>query len=162
MNEIEMDETAYATRGKPESFGFTPKAPPCDGCEHATRCASESLACCAFAQYVGILKSHTTRVRGPSAAWYACVEGDGPVPRCQCKRRHPINRKAAAAIVQKLKDAPGTSSLALSEAAGISTRAAKSALERLRSKGLVNVVGYGVENGHRNALWELTGNGAAA
>lgn len=149
-------EDLYAERGAPERPTFSPRTPPCDGCEHAARCGKERLACCEYATYAGSLIGHETLRRTPSAAWYAFVETEGPPPKCECKHARPINRKIRAVALQFLKSAPGSSVLEVADAAGVSRKSAKKALQRLNDKGLAAVGEYATEGGKRVALWRLT------
>ena len=67
--------------------------PPCDGCEHESRCLFEHLSCCAFAAFVGRsserdsvrdvrLQARWTH-RKPSRAWWVALENSKPPPVCR-------------------------------------------------------------------------------
>lgn len=151
-------EGIYAERGVPERPTFSPKAAPCDTCEHATRCGKELLACCAYARHVGCLTGHRSLRREPSAAWYAFVETDGPMPKCtQCGAVGKVNRNIRELVIQVLQEAPGSSAKAIARAAGVSRKSAKSALERLRESGQAEIIGYcsSAHGGPQWAMWRL-------
>ena len=151
-------EDMYAERGAPERPTFSPKAAPCDGCEHAARCAKERLACCAYAKYAGSLSGHRTLRREPSAAWYAFVEVEGPMPACaNCGQVRPMNKNIRVLVARALQGSPGLTARDVGAAAGISRAAAKSALERMRDSGQAEVSGHAKGGpGGPAALWRLT------
>lgn len=139
---------------------------PCIHCEHARLCATELMACCAFAAYTdirGFTPAHERAShRVPSADWYAYIESEAPAPACALCYPHKKSRPPAGnggtrlEIIAVLRDHPGADTKQVAQAINITRAAAKSALQRMMNAGLVEVIGYANDGmGHKTARWRL-------
>lgn len=154
MSEYTLDASVWSEPFRHEPLPYVGE-PPCVGCEHAQRCAHESLACCAFAAYLQRTDiRRRSDHREPSAAWFHYAENMERVglvpPACaQCKQPRRVranNNQAApgvtqAKIVALLDEHPGLLQRDMSQRLGITEKAVRGALRTMLRHGMVEVCG---------------------